>query len=99
MVLVGWGAAVLYVREARPDLDLAGLYLAGAGLGATVGILLARAGFAVDALGATATIAIAGVILAFEPRASDVLGDARTYALAVGAIGVGNAVASAVARR
>ena len=99
VVLVGWGAAVVYVRQVQPDLDLAGLYLAGAGIGATVGVLLSRAGFAVDPLGATATVAIAGVILAFEPRWTDVLGEARTYALIVGAIGLGNAVAGAVARR
>lgn len=99
VVLVGWGAAVVYVRHAQPDLDLAGLYLAGAGLGATVGILLSRAGFAVDPLGATATVAISGFILAFAPRWPGVLGEARTYALIVGAIGLGNAVAGAVARR
>lgn len=99
VVLVGWGAAVVYVRQVQPDLDLAGLYLAGAGLGATVGVLLSRAGFAVDPLGVTATIAIAGVILALEPRWTEVLGEARTYALIVGAIGLGNAVAGAAARR
>lgn len=99
VVLVGWGAAVVYVRHVQPDLDLAGLYLAGAGLGATVGVLLSRSGFAVDPLGATATVAIAGVILAVEPRWTEVLGEARTYALIVGAIGLGNAVAGAVARR
>lgn len=99
VVLVGWGAAVYYVRNSHPDLDLAGLYLAGAGLGASAGILLSRAGFAVDPLGATGTIAISGVILAFEPRWTDVLGEARTYALIVGVIGLGNAVAGGVARR
>ena len=90
---------MVYVRQVQPDLDLAGLYLAGAGLGATVGVLLSRAGFAVDPLGVTATIAIAGVILALEPRWTEVLGEARTYALIVGAIGLGNAVAGAAARR
>lgn len=99
VVLVGWGAAVYWVRNGHPDLDTAGLYLAGAGLGASAGILLARAGFAVDPLGATGTVAISGVILAVEPHWSGVLGEARTYALIVGAIGLANAVAGAVARR
>jgi len=99
VVLVGWGAAVFYVRNVQPDLDLAGLYLLGAGLGASVGILLARAGFAVDPLGLTGTVVIAGAILAFASRSPEVIGEARTYALVVGAIGLGNAVAGAVARR
>ena len=99
VVLVGWGAAVVYARQVQPDLDLAGLYLAGAGLGATVAVLLSRAGFAVDPLGATATVAIAGVILALEPRWTEVLGEARTYALIVGVVGLGNAVAGIAARR
>jgi hypothetical protein len=30
-VLVGWGAAVVFVRLAEPDLDTSGVYLAGAG--------------------------------------------------------------------
>lgn len=99
VVLVGWGAAVVYVRQARPDFDIAGLYMLGAGLGATAGILLSRSGFAVDPLGATATVAIAGAILALEPRWSEVIGEARTYALLVGAVGLVNAVAGAVARK
>ncbi len=36
---------------ARPDLDIAGLYLAGAGLGALAGLLIARAGYAVSSMG------------------------------------------------
>ncbi len=55
-VLIGWGAAVVVVRQLNPNLDTSGLYLLGAGLGATTGMLLARRGFAVDPLGMTLTI-------------------------------------------
>lgn len=98
-VLVGWGAAVFWARQGRPDLDVAGLYLLGAGLGATAGILLGRRGFAVDPLGLAATIAVAGLLLAFAPRWPEVLEEARVYALLVGAVGLANAVAGAVSLR
>ena len=58
--LTGWGLAVVYAGAVRPDLDTAGLYLVGAGLGVTTGLLLQRAGFAVDALGLAITVTAAG---------------------------------------
>lgn len=90
VVLVGWGTAVVLVRQLAPDLDTSGLYLAGAGLGATTGIVLTRRGFAVDPLGMTVTIAIGGPVLAVEPRYSSVLVDARFYALLLGVISLAN---------
>jgi len=98
VVLVGWGAAVVVVRQLNPDLDTSGLYLAGAGLGATAGMLLARRGFTVDPLGMTITIAIGGAVLAAEQRYNSVLGDARFYALLVGAVGLVNLMLGAFAR-
>ncbi len=90
-VLTGWGLAVVYAGEARPtDLDPSGLYLLGAGLGAVVGVFLARRGFAAGALGLTATVAAAGLILAISPAAPDLLYDARTYAALVGLVGLLN---------
>jgi hypothetical protein len=88
--LVGWGAAVVLVRQAHPHLDGSGLYLAGAGIGASVAMLLARRGFAVNPLGVTATVAVAGALLTFEPRWHTVLGDARYYALFLAVVGVAN---------
>ena len=95
VVLVGWGVAVIVVRQAQPELDTAGLYLAGAGAGATIGMALRRAGFDVDPLGAAATVLAAGLILAFAPQ-SDVLEDSRTYAVLIGAVGLANVVAGAL---
>jgi len=95
--LVGWGAAVVVVRQLNPDLDTSGLYLLGAGLGATAGMLLARRGFAVDPLGLTITIAVGGAVLAVEPRYSSLLGDARFYALLLGAVGLVNLLLGAFA--
>ncbi len=41
-VLMGWGLAVVYVGATKPtDIDPAGAYLVGAGLGAVAGTLLA----------------------------------------------------------
>lgn len=97
-VLVGWGLAVLWVRQGRPDLDTSGVYLLGAGLGATVGMLLERRGVAVAPVGVAATVAAAGLLLAFAGRWPEVLEDATTYALLVGAIGLANAVAGALGR-
>jgi len=97
VVLVGWGAAVVVVRQLNPDLDTSGLYLAGAGLGASAGLLLVRRGFAVDPLGMTITIAVGGAVLAFEPRFTSVLGDARFYALLIGLVGLVNLLLGAFA--
>ncbi len=97
VVLIGWGAAVVVVRQLNPNLDTSGLYLLGAGLGATTGVLLRRRGFAVDPLGMTLTVAVGGAVLALESRYSSLLGDARFYALLIGAVGLVNLVLGAVA--
>jgi len=90
-VLVGWGLSVVLIGETRPrEVDVSGAYLLGAGAGAAVGALLARAKFEVGQLGLGVTVAAAGLILALSPRAPDVLYDARTYALALGAVGLFN---------
>ena len=90
-VLVGWGLAVVYVGATEPaDIDTAGAYLFGAGLGVVAGTLLARRNFDVSPLGLGATAAAAGLILAISPRAPDLLYDARTFALAIAAVGLVN---------
>ncbi len=89
LVLTGWGLAVVFVREARPELDTAGLYLLGAGLGAVGAAVLARRGFSADPLGAAATVAAAGLVLALSPRA-DALVETRTFAVALGLVGLAN---------
>jgi hypothetical protein len=89
--LTGWGAAVVLAGAARPDLDVSGLYLVGAGLGIVAGLLLQRAGFEVNTVGLAGTIAVAGLILALTTQA-DVLEDARTYAAAMGLVAIVNVV-------
>lgn len=98
LALCGWGGAVVIVAQARPDLDTSGLYLLGAGVGATVACLAARAGFSSDPLGAAATIAIAGAVLAFSSRWAP-LADARTYALLVGLVGLVSVARGVLAER
>jgi len=98
LALLGWGAAVVFVQRARPDLDTAGLYMAGAGLGCVAGLLLARRGVAVDPLGLAGTVVLGGALLALSSQVA-ALTEARTYALAVGAVGLVNVVLALVARR
>lgn len=88
--LTGWGTAVLYAGAVRPDLDISGLYLAGAGLGMIAGLLLQRAGFDVDALGLSLTVLAAGLVLALTTQATGVLDDARTYAAGLAALALTN---------
>lgn len=89
-VLTGWGLAVVTIGTAQPqDVDVAGAYLLGAGAGATLGSLLPRARFDVSQPGLAATIAAAGLILALSPKVG-ALDEARTYALAIGLVGLLN---------
>ena len=97
-MLVGWGVAVAYARQARPDLDIAGLYLAGAGLGATAAIAVQRLGVKADPLGAVLTVVVAGAILALSGEFA-ALTEARTYAVLVGAVGLVNVIWALLANR
>jgi len=98
LVLVGWGTAVAYAHEARPDLDIAGLYLAGAGIGACAAVAAQRLHVKADALGATLTVVVAGAILALSGEFAE-LTDARTYAEFVGAVGLVNVAWALLASR
>lgn len=97
--LTGWGAAVVLAGAARPDLDVSGVYLVGAGLGAIAGLLLQRAGFSVSTMGLAVTITAGGLVLALTTQAPGVLDDARTYAAAMGAVAAVNIVMALAARR
>jgi hypothetical protein len=90
--LTGWGAAVVLAGAARPDLDVSGLYLVGAGLGIVAGLLLQRAGFEVNTMGLALTVTGGGLILALTTQAGGVLDDARTYAAAMGVVAAVNIV-------
>lgn len=98
LVLLGWGAAVVLVQQADPDLDTAGLYLTGAGAGVLLGLLLARRGVEVDALGLAGTVVLAGLSLALSPQVG-ALTETRTFTLLVGLVGLVNVVMALVARR
>ena len=90
--LTGWGAAVVLAGAARPDLDVSGLYLTGAGLGVTAGLLLQRAGFSVDPMGLAVTIVVGGLALALTTQAPGLLDDARTYAALIAAVAIANVI-------
>jgi hypothetical protein len=96
--LTGWGAAVVLAGAARPDLDVSGLYLTGAGLGAAAGLLLQRAGFSVNPMGLAVTITAGGLALALTTQAPGLLDDARTYAALIAAVAAAN-IALALAPR
>jgi hypothetical protein len=93
-VLVGWGAAVVFVRVAEPDLDTSGVYLAGAGAGVLAGLELGRRGFAIDPAALGATTVIAGAALALT-RQAGVFNDARAYAALLALIAVAQLVLAA----
>jgi hypothetical protein len=97
-VLTGWGAVVVLAGAARPDLDVSGLYLVGAGLGAVAGLLLQRAGFSVDTMALALAITGGGLALALTTQAPGVLDDATTYAVAIGVVALVNVVLAAVQR-
>lgn len=98
-VLVPWGATVAWFAEARPaDIGTEGAYLAAVGVGALLALALAHRGFDVAPVAVAATIVAAGLLLAVEPRFPDVIADGRTYALALGAVGLFNVVTGATRR-
>lgn len=98
-VLTGWGVSVVAVGLAQPqDVDVAGAYLLGAGAGAAAGSLLTQRGFALSQSGLAVTIAGAGLILALSPR-SEALTEPRTYALAIGVVGLFNVALAVIGTR
>jgi len=97
LVLIGWGTMVVWAQEGRPDLDIAGLYLFGAGAGATLGVVLSRRGFAIDPLGLAGTVLLAGAVLAFAGQWPEVLLEARFYGILLGLVGLANVVGGALA--
>ncbi|MDQ3647113.1 MAG: hypothetical protein M3433_00740 [Actinomycetota bacterium] len=94
--LTGWGLAVVYMGDVRPqDIDPAGAYLAGAGLAGIAAAALRSRGFLISEVGFAATLAAAGLTLAFTPRAAGTLEDATTYAIALGVVGLLNVAGGA----
>ncbi len=68
LVLVGWGGVVAWSARTSPELDTAGLYLAGGGLGVLVAGILLHAGFKIDVIGLGGSAAAAGLVLAFSGK-------------------------------
>jgi hypothetical protein len=99
LVLVGWGAVVIWVGETRPaNLDIAGLYFAGGGAGVLVAGLLHRLGFAIDVIGLGLAALFAGLVLAFSGRVDQFV-DAGFYALLLALVAVVNVALGFMARR
>ena len=96
-VLVGWGLAIVLVREGGLEVREAGAAVAGVGAGVVALALAVRGGVQADALGAGLTALVAGAIEALAPRV-DVLVEPLLYAVLVGAVGLVN-VAVALSRR
>ena len=95
LALTGWGLAVAYSGAVRPpDVDIAGVYLAGVGLAGLAAALLRTRGFLISELGLSLAIVGAGLMLALSPRA-DALLDASIYAIAIAVVGALNAAGGA----
>jgi hypothetical protein len=87
VVVCAWGLGVVLIAERVIDVSPDAGYLLAVGIGATVAVGLARAGYAVTDLGIAATILAAGAIFALQPRV-DALGRASTFAAAVALLGL-----------
>lgn len=95
LVLLGWGAGAAWYGHVRPaDIDPASVYFAGAGVGVLLAAFAVRNRVVVSQVGLGAVAAVGGTVLALTPRVSE-LDDARTYALFLVVVAVGNAVIAA----
>lgn len=97
MVLVGWGAVVVWAGESRPDLDTSGLYLAGAGAGVLVAGILSRLGFVIDVIGLGGAALGAGLILAFSGKVDQFV-EAKWFALVLAIVAAVNLALALAAR-
>lgn len=95
-VLVGWGAVVVWLNEAQPDVFAPAAHAFGMGLGVLLAAGAARAGRRVDLLGAGLTATAAGLVFMLE-REVDPFGDATTFAVALAAVGAFNLLLAAKA--
>lgn len=88
-VVLGWGATVVWLNEARPDVFASSAYAFGMGLGVLLSALAGRAGARIDpvAIGATATIT--GFIFMLDRRVEQI-GDSTTFAISLAVVGAAN---------
>ena len=97
--LTGFGLAVAWVGYFRPqDVDISGVYVAGAGVAMAVGSAAAARGWPISPLSVGVTLAITGVLLALVDRV-DEIGDARTYVEFLGVVIAGNVLAAGLTLR
>jgi len=89
--LIGFGLAVLAVREGWVDWGSAPAYVVGIGAGALAAAVLERRGFDATLGGVAATALATGLVFAFEPDVA-AFGDARYFALALALVGAVNLV-------
>ena len=88
LVIGAWGIGVVLLGErVIESVSPEAAYLLFAGAGALLAAALERAGFAIDALGIAASVFLAGLIYALEPRI-DALSSAATYAAAIAVVGL-----------
>ncbi len=88
-VLVGWGLAIVLVREAGLDVSEGGAAVAGVGAGVVALGLLAARDFDASLLGAGATALAVGVVEALA-RDVDVLVEPLLYAVLLALVGAAN---------
>jgi len=94
LVLLGWGATVVWLMEVKPDVEGSGAYAFGMGLGVTLAAIAARAGYKVDFLAAGVTALAVGAVFMLSGRV-DAFADASTFALLLAIVAIANAVFAA----
>lgn len=97
--LTGFGLAVAWVGYAQPrDVDVAGVYVAGAGAAVAIGAAAAARGWPISGVSVGVTLGITGSLLALVERVPE-FGDGRTYVEYLGLVIAGNVIAAALSLR
>lgn len=97
-VLIGWGLAVVAVREGWVERPEAPMFLVGVGAGLVAAALLRERGHQIGLGGTAAAVVVGGLAYLFVGDV-EALGEATTYAVAIAAYGVLNLLQVKVGRR
>ncbi len=88
LVVTTWGIAVILILGRTVDVDFAAATVTALGAGATLAVLLQRAGFAVSALGIALSVLLAGGFELLDAVGPALFGKGWAYAILLGGWGL-----------